>query len=79
MPSVSRAKRAASVPLADVQNLLQAVEAVLDLPKHGAPYALQDRLAHMSGVLSAAEDAGGIRAAAVVLRRVVDSAEGGAQ
>ena len=79
MPSVSRAKRAASVPLADVQALLQAVEAVLDLPKTGTPDPIRQRLAHMSGVLSAAEDAGGIRAAAIVLRRVVNSAKDGVQ
>lgn len=82
MTTVSRRARhtpAPSVPLADVQNLLQAVEAVLDMSKPGTPDPIRQRLAHMSGVLSAAEDTGGIRAATTVLRRVVDGAKDGAQ
>ena len=79
VPRRARRTPAPSVPLAEVRTLLQAVEDVLDLPKHGAPDPVRQRLAHMSGVLSAAEDAGGIRAATIVLRRVVDGAKDGAQ
>lgn len=68
-----------SVPLADVRELLDVVEAVLDMPKGTIPDALRYRLAHTSGVLSTATDALGIRCATNVLRRVVASTEGGAQ
>lgn len=76
MPNVSRPV-APAVPLADVRQLLDVVEAVLDMPKGEVPDALRYRLAHTSGVLSTATDDRGVRCATNVLRRVVDA--GGAQ
>ncbi|WP_117198498.1 hypothetical protein [Nocardiopsis sp. TNDT3] len=76
MPNVPRPV-APTVPLADVRQLLDVVEAVLDMPKGTIPDALRYRLAHTSGVLSTVTDARGVRCAMRVLRRVVDA--GGAQ
>jgi hypothetical protein len=79
MSTVPRAARVPSVPLADVRRLLDTIEAVLDMPTADIPDVLRCRLAHASGVLSTVTDERGIRAAASVLRRVVDSAKDGAQ
>ncbi|WP_433699119.1 hypothetical protein [Nocardiopsis sp. CA-288880] len=79
MSTVPRPVRAGFVPLADVRTLLDAIEGVLDMPTVDIPDALRYRLAHASGVVSTVTDERGIRAAAPVLRRVVDSAKDGVQ
>ncbi|MCY9786809.1 hypothetical protein KIK06_23280 [Nocardiopsis sp. EMB25] len=76
MPNVSRrAQQPPTVPLDDVLALLAAVQDVLDLPKDGASDAVVYRLAHTSGVLSAAVDQRGITTATDIIRRTAASAQ----
>ncbi|MGW8438799.1 hypothetical protein ACWGKS_26930 [Nocardiopsis sp. NPDC055879] len=65
-----------TVPFAQVRELLDAVEAVLDLPKDGAPDQLTYRYSFMSGVLSTVEDGRGADHAAVLLRKLANAAQG---
>lgn len=65
-----------SVPFSEVRALLDAVEAVLDLPKHGAPDDLVHRYAFTSGVLSTVEDDRGMAHAVEILRKLANSAQG---
>jgi hypothetical protein len=64
------------VPFAQVRELLDAVEAVLDLPKDGTPAPLLYRYAYASGALSAVEDGRAIPHAVEALRKLANAAQG---
>ena len=64
-----------TVPFSDVRALLDAIEAVLDLPKDGAPDPLFHRLAFTSGALGAVTDPQAMTAATTALRKMTNAVE----